>query len=104
MSGIVNLSNHNLTNLEISVLSKGLGLCLTPGEPDIGNIIQDLDVFKRRTRLQIFFSEFNQDLPRIDTQSEGSFEHKSFKLKTILQSSRAFSTWIHVLFDRTGLT
>ena len=55
MNGIVNLSNYNLTNSEISVLSKGLGFCPTLGAPDIGNIIQDLGVFKRRTRLQLFF-------------------------------------------------
>ena len=50
-SGIVNLSEYLLTNTEISVLSKGVGFCPTPGAPDIGNIIQDLDDFKRKTRL-----------------------------------------------------
>ena len=39
MNGIVSLSSHKLTNAEISVLSKGLGFCPTPGAPDIGNII-----------------------------------------------------------------
>ena len=61
MNGIVNISSHTLTNAEISVLSKGLGFCPTPGAPDIGNIIQDLDVFKRRTRLNLFFFGYNQD-------------------------------------------
>ena len=68
MNGIVNLSNYNLTNPEISVLSKGLGFCPSPGAADTGNIVQDLDVFKRRARLQLFFSESNQEPPGNDTQ------------------------------------
>ena len=44
----INLSNYNLTNSEISVLSKGLAFCPTSGPPDIGNIIQDMDILKRR--------------------------------------------------------
>ena len=69
MSCIVNLSSHTLTNTEISVLSKGLGFCPTPGAPDIGNIIHDLDAFKRRTRLQLFFSGSSEDPPETNTQS-----------------------------------
>ena len=77
--GVVNLSSHTLTNTEISVLSKGLGFCLTPGVPDIGNIIHAL---KRRTELQLFFSESNQDPSEMNTQSGVPFEHKYFKLKS----------------------
>ena len=76
--GVVNLSNYNLTNAEMSVLSKGLGFWPTPGAPDIGNIIQDPNTFKRRTRLQQFFSASNQDPSGSDTQSGDPFEHKSF--------------------------
>ena len=71
-----------LTNTEITVLSKGLGYCPTPGAPDRGNIIQDLDAFKRKTRLQLFFSGSNQDPTEESIQSGGPFEHKSFKLKS----------------------
>ena len=80
--GIVNLSSHSLTNTEIPVLSKGLGFCPTPGAPDIGNIIQALDAFKRRTRLQLFFSGSNQHPTERHAQSGVPFEHKSFKLKS----------------------
>ena len=59
-SGIVNLSKYSLKDTEISVLSKGLGFCPTPGAPDIGDIIQDLDNFKRKTRIQLFFTDPNQ--------------------------------------------
>ena len=81
INGIVNLSNYTFTNSVTSVLSKGLGFCPTPGTPDIGNIIHDLHVFKRKTRLNLFFSESNQDPPERITQSGIPFEHKSFKLK-----------------------
>ena len=53
INGIVNFPNYNLTNSEKSVLSKGLGFCSTPGAPDIGNIIQDLDTFKRKLKTPI---------------------------------------------------
>ena len=82
MNDIVNLSSYTLTNVEISVLSKGLGYCPTPEAPDIGNIIHDLDAFERRTRLQLFFSGSNLNPLGNDTQSGATFEHKSFKLKS----------------------
>ena len=82
MNGIVNLSSYTLTKSETSVLSKGLGFCPTPGAPDIGNIIQDLDVFKRKTRLNLFFSGSNQDSMEQNTQSGVPFEHKFLKLKS----------------------
>ena len=69
VNGIVNLSKHTLTKSEISVLSKGLGFCPTAGAPDIGNIILDLDAFKRITRLNLFFQGSNEDLETKDTQS-----------------------------------
>ena len=80
-SGIVNLANHTLQDAEISVLSKGLGFCPTPGAPDIGDIIQDLDSFKRKTRIQLFFTDPNQGPKTESIHSGGPFEHRSFKLK-----------------------
>ena len=69
VNGIVNLSKYILTKSETNVLSKGLGFCPTPGAPDIGNIIQDLDVFKRKTRLNLFFQGSNEDPEDKNTQS-----------------------------------
>ena len=80
-NGIVNLSRYTLIKLETSMLSKGLGFCPTPGAPDIGNIIEDLDAFKRKTRLNLFFSGSNQDSKEQNTLSGVPFEHKSLKLK-----------------------
>ena len=61
-----------------------MGFCPTPGAPDIGNINHDLDVFKRKTRLNLFFSDSNQDPPERNTRSGIPFEHKSFKVKSAL--------------------
>ena len=97
MNGIVTLSSYTLTNAEISILSKGLHFCSTPGTPDIDNIIHDLDAFKRRNRLQLFFSGSNQDSWGNDTQLGAPFEHKSFKLKSSFQSSRTLPTRIYIL-------
>ena len=82
VNGIVNLSKHTLTKSETGVLSKGLGFCPTAGAPDIGNIIQDLDTFKRITRLNLFFQGSNEDSGARDTQSGAPFEHKSLKPKS----------------------
>ena len=82
VNGIVNLSKHTLTKSETGVLSKGLGFCPTPGAPDIGNLIQDLDAFKRITRLNLFFQGSNEDSEDRNTQSGVPFEHKSLKPKS----------------------
>ena len=82
VNGIVNLSKHTLTKSETGVLSKGLGFCPTAGAPDIGNMIQDLDTFKRITRLNLFFQGSNEDSEVRDTQSGVPFEHKSLKPKS----------------------
>ena len=81
-NGIVNLSKYILTKSDTNVLSKGLGFCPTQGAPDIGNIIQDLDVFKRKTRLNLFFQGSNEDPKEKNTQSGVPFEHRSLKLKS----------------------
>ena len=82
VNGIVNLSKHTLTKSETGVLSKGLGFCHTSGAPDIGNIMQDLDAFKRITRLNLFFQGSNEDSEDRNTQLGVPFEHKSLKPKS----------------------
>ena len=65
-NGMVNLSNYPLTNIDISVLSKGLGFCPTPGAQDIGNIIQDLE--------KLDFNYFSLDPIRIPYKSPSNQE------------------------------
>ena len=90
INGIVNLSKYILTKSETNVLSKGLGFCPTPGAPGIGNTIQDQDVFKRKTRLNLFFQGSNQDPEDNNTQSGVPFEHKSLKLKSTFNPVGSF--------------
>ncbi len=40
---VLNLSPHQLTATQISVLGQGLIFCPTPGEPDMGNLFLDLE-------------------------------------------------------------
>jgi hypothetical protein len=49
------LSNHVLTDAQLSILEKGLKFCPTPGEPHMGNLRRDLDSFHRQLRLNVFF-------------------------------------------------
>ena len=81
-SGIGNLSKYTLQDVETSVLSKGLGFCPSPGAPDIGGVIQDLNKFKRKTRIQLFFSDPNQGSKTESIPPGGPFEHRTFKLKS----------------------
>ena len=51
---VVNLSSHPLTEPQLSVLSKGLNFCPTPGEPDLGVTKEDMDRFHRDLRRKAF--------------------------------------------------
>ena len=52
---VVNLSQIQLTNPQISLLRKGLKFCPTPGEPDISQYQTDLDKFHLRLRQYLHF-------------------------------------------------
>ena len=71
---VVNLSKLTLTPPMVSLLSKGLNFCPTPGELDISNLRRDLDKFHVSLRRKLFFSK------RVDSPS-------SLDLTTISQSS-----------------
>ena len=54
-SAIVNLSNHQLSQPEISLLDKGLNFIPTPPREHPAKILQDLLLFDRRIKLHNFF-------------------------------------------------
>ena len=62
----------------------------TPGAPDTGNIFQDLDIFKRKVRLNLFFSQSIQDAFARDTPSGDPFELKLFKLQSAFNPVGSF--------------
>jgi len=89
---IINLSPIDLTQPEISLLSKGLGFCPTPRSIDDLQLNQDLEQFCRRMRLKDFF--FDKDDKADDTTAYNPFKPKStwnppkrnYKLEQFLDS------------------
>ena len=90
-SSVVNLSSANLTAPMLSLLSKGLNFCPTPGEPDPYELRQYLDKFHAGLRRKQFFSKKsdldNQSSVEFNTSSsftslyrtDGPFDHPKFK-------------------------
>jgi len=86
---VVNLSTLQLTEPMISVLSKGLNFCPTPGEPDVYQLRQDLDQFHVALKRKLYFAKRSDldsssflDLSSSSltpmTEENGPFEHQKF--------------------------
>lgn len=54
---VVNLSSRVLTGHELSVLSRGLNFCPTPGEPKKGDLVRELDYFHDNLRWEYHFRD-----------------------------------------------
>ncbi len=54
-NNVVNLSDFVLLPRHVSLLSKGLTFCPTPGEPCMGDLRRDLDDFHRKVKLKAQF-------------------------------------------------
>jgi hypothetical protein len=91
---VINLSDVILTKEQLSVLSKGLKFCPTPGLPDPGEQREDLDKFHRRMRqIACYDDPADKSNPpsqpvnvtTVDSdklQSTDIFGHRKFKLKS----------------------
>ncbi len=94
---VINLSSIELTKAQVSVLSKGLSFCPTPGEPDLGVLKEDMERFHRDLRRKAFCNAKGQPKPQDnscldDSSDEGSiegsdietpaFKHYKFKPKS----------------------
>ena len=93
---VVNLSTFQLDEHHISVLSRGLKFCPTPGPPDPGELRDNMDCLHKRLR-QIAFYEGSESIdgdlitpsrapvtPEVMDDNLLSFEpfkHRKFKLK-----------------------
>ena len=64
---VVNLSSYTLNEDEIRVLKRGLKFCPTPGEPNFGDLRENLNKFNMRLGRQLFFSS----LPEEESDDEG---------------------------------
>ena len=87
---VINLSSSHLTDAMLTVLSKGLNFCPTPGEPDVSQLRLDLDTFHVQLKRKSFFAKQSilDNQPTLDfslpssTQTEepdGPFAHQQFK-------------------------
>ncbi len=97
---VINLSSFQLNRHHISLLSKGLSFCPTPGEPDLGELRRDLDEFHRNVLLK---SHFEKDIPKAAAWKEkttgstnppdkvtskaqlGPFSHRKFTKKSLFK-------------------
>jgi hypothetical protein len=68
---VVNLSRYELTQEEISVLSKGIKFCPTPGPPDPGAQREDMNNLHRTLRWKAFFNDEGEVLPGSSQSSTG---------------------------------
>ena len=66
---VINLSSFQLKPDHMSLLSKSLSFCPTPGEPDFGKIHRDLDKFHHRVLLK---SHFEKDFAKVTAWKEQS--------------------------------
>ena len=81
-SGVVNLSSYQLSDSELSLLSKGLTFVCTPGPPDMGTLFEDLEKFHRsiKRKLAIEKLTYTQGTNPPDTANPGApFKHQKFK-------------------------
>ena len=92
IGSVVNISGIILSETEISLLSRGLNFCPTPGEPDFSEVKQDLDKFHTSLRRMAFFSSLppGEDQPDPDTDlidlwlgpDDPPFDDQKFKLQS----------------------
>ena len=83
---VLNLSNIDLTPDQLSLLSRGLKFCPTPGPLDPGTCRQDLDDLHRRLRLKQHFSSYDdEDLDftdEIEPDPTEPFLNRKFRLRS----------------------
>ena len=89
-TSVINLSNFQLSPDAVSLLTKGLNFCPTPGEPDLFELRRDLDRFHVNLRRKLFFQKSplqpNLDsstisLPETPSEPDPSdpFNHRTFR-------------------------
>ena len=93
---IVNLSDYQLSEPEISILSKGLKFCPTPGYHEVSEVQSDLDHFHRATPIKTLLPTTGKMITFLGSQSWGGpssmrvdlsegFNHPKFRNKSTWQ-------------------
>jgi hypothetical protein len=111
---VINLSNYQLTPHMISLLSKGLNFCPTPGQPEKFQLRQDLDKFHVSLRRKLFF-EKRFDSTQSDTlqsqttdvpstsEEQGPFDHFQFRNRSNWNPQGAFQLEAFIALNETRL-
>ncbi len=89
---VINFSHLTLNEHHISLLSKGLKFCPTPGHPNTGELREDLEKLHKNMRWAAFFDNSDSDpiAPLVgpshvdapDTLISDPFKHRKFRLKS----------------------
>ncbi len=91
IKNVVNLSSFTLQPQHISLPERGLKFCPSPGQPNLGELREDMDRLHKRLRQIAFFEnpESYYETPVIDNNSQVStdfksepFENQKFKPKS----------------------
>ena len=76
---VVNISNYDLSDVEISALSKTLMFCPTPPKTELSFIMDDIDEFIRKVKLRIYFMDDEGEHPSTDHEITKTL-HSTFKM------------------------
>ena len=74
---VINLSKRNLTENEISLLSKGLNFIPTCNKVDVAQLKLELELFGRMLRLKWHFRDDKRDLPINPFKTKSTFNPRS---------------------------
>ena len=58
---VINFSDYNPTQDELSILKRGFKFCVTPTKPDLLELEIDINEFIRKIELMCFFNSFNSN-------------------------------------------
>ncbi len=90
---VVNLSSHNLSEDETSLLLKGLKFCPTPGKPILQEIKNDLKAFFRRLKLRAHYYEEDLTPPTSQPTLDSFLSNTEPPSKVNLSKFKPKGTW-----------
>ena len=91
---VVNLSSHDLSRSEKSLLSKGLGFCPRPKGYDHGKLTEDTLAFSRRMRLRSHFIKVDLFDNTIDPNNDPENPSQTANINYTADSEEKYSTFI----------
>ena len=96
---VVNLSSHQLTENETSLLSRGLNFCPVPGPSNETKLSEELDNFFRNLRIKEHFGSKEvegRDEISSDSDSEDACDYRFVKKVNVFRNLVRTSLWNHL--------